>query len=70
MRCPSQYKAFKQTRVDAQNDSEVATVQIDWSESVKMKQVREEKKAYYDEVQISIHAMYVWTVETSNVLLQ
>ena len=63
MRCHSQYKAFKQTRVDAQNDSEVATVQIDWSESVKMKQAREEKKAYYDEVQISIHAMYVWTVE-------
>ena len=59
MRCHSQYKAFKQARVDVQNDSEVATVQINWSENVKMKQAREEKKAYYDEVQISVHAMYV-----------
>ena len=48
MRCHSQYKTFKRARVDAQNESEVATVQIDWSENVKMKQTTEKKKTYYD----------------------
>ena len=48
MRCHNQYKTFKRARVDAQNESEVATVQIDWSENVKMKQTTEKKKTYYD----------------------
>ena len=45
------------------NNSTVATIQIDWSENAKMTQAREEKKAYYEDCQVSVHAMHQWTSE-------
>ena len=59
-RAHMQYRAFKEARVEAQNDPAVITVQIDWSENAKLCQAREEKSAYYFSTQLSIHAMYAW----------
>ena len=59
----AQFKAFKEAREDTMNNSTVATIQIDWSENAKMTQAREEKKAYYEDCQVSVHAMHQWTSE-------
>ena len=60
--CHAQFKAFKEAREDAMN-STVATIQIDWSENAKMTQAREEKKAYCEDCQVSVHTMHQWTSE-------
>ena len=41
----------------------VATIQADWSEAAKIAQSRAEKSANYNEDQLSIDAMYQWSVE-------
>ena len=61
--CHAQFKAFKEAREDAMNNSTVATIQIDWSENANMTQAREEKNAYYEDCQVSVHAMHQWTSE-------
>lgn len=45
------------------NNNTVTTIQIDWSENAKMTQVREEKKAYYEDCKVFVHAMHQWTKE-------
>ena len=51
------------SRKNIMNNSTVATIQIDWLENVKMTPAREEKKAYYEDCQVSMHAMHQWTSE-------
>ena len=46
------------------NDTTVATIQADWSENPKVHQSREEKSAYYNDEQLSLHAMYEWRNQT------
>ena len=52
--CHAQFKAFKEAREEAMNNNTVTAIQIDWSENAKMVQVREEKKSYYEDCQVSI----------------
>ena len=54
-----QFRRFKAARKEAIN-SDVITIHIDWSENVSMTKSREEKSAYYNDAQISIHVMYAW----------
>ena len=53
-----QFKAFKSAREKAMSRSAL-TIHIDWSENAKLRQSREEKSAYYNETQVSIHCGYV-----------
>ena len=58
-RAHMQYRAFKACE-DAMQNEGVLTIQIDWSENAKLTQAREEKSAYYNDTQMSLHAMYSW----------
>ena len=55
-----QYKAFKQKQIEAQSQEENMTIQIYWLENAKVRQAQEEKSAYYQQDQFSIHTMRVW----------
>ncbi|CAF1654845.1 unnamed protein product, partial [Didymodactylos carnosus] len=61
----SQFHAFKQARMNATNNNNTATLQIDWPESYALKQAREEKSAYYYEQKISLGTGYVWSQKES-----
>ncbi|CAF4592708.1 unnamed protein product, partial [Didymodactylos carnosus] len=52
-------------RMNATNNNNTATLQIDWSESYVLKQSREEKSAYYCEQKISLGTGYVWSQKES-----
>ena len=56
-----QFKAFKSAREEAMLRSAL-TIHIDQSENAKLRQSQEEKSAYYNETQVSIHCRYVWYV--------
>ena len=60
-RAHMQYRAFKEKRVRAETTDGVLTIQMDWSENQKVRQVQEEKGVYYHQDQYSIHAMRAWT---------
>ena len=53
-----QFKAFKSAREKAMSRSAL-TIHVDLSENAKLRQSREEKSAYYNETQVSIHCGYV-----------
>ena len=57
-----QFKAFKSAREEAMSRSAL-TIHIDWSENAILRQPREEKSAYYNKTQVSIHCGYVWDGE-------
>ena len=61
----SQYKRFKEAGLEVERDSDVVTMQVDWSENKKLTQSGEEKTAYYYEDRISLHPARVWTKEGS-----
>ena len=67
-RVHQQYKAFKNARIEATNDSEgkTATIHLDWSENAKLIQARAAKSAHYNEDQISIQCMRLWNSETQS----
>ena len=44
-------------------ESDIASVQIDWSENARIRQSCEEKSAYYHEDLISLYTRYIWTKE-------
>ena len=58
-RVHSQFKAFKEARLEAETNPEVVTLQADWSENKKLSQSGEEKSAYYYEDHISLHPVRV-----------
>ena len=62
-RSHQQYSAFKAAREQAASNPSTVTINIDWSENKRIRQAREEKSAYYNETQISIHCMYIWSGE-------
>ena len=64
--CHKQYSAFKKAREEAMTNPDIVTMQIDWSVNPKMRQTREEKSAYYDENQISLHTILVWSADGNN----
>jgi len=55
-----QYRAFKQARIQASENEQICTIQIDWSENARLRQAAEERSAYYHEDNLSIHAMHAW----------
>ncbi|CAM4988858.1 unnamed protein product, partial [Rotaria socialis] len=59
-RMPEQFRAAKAAKEQAKENTQVATIQIDWSENYNLKQAREEKGAYYYEQHISIQSGFVW----------
>ena len=59
----TQTKAFREARSEAEDFENIATLQIDWSENLKLQQSQEENAAYYFDNQISLHAMYLGTKE-------
>ena len=56
----SQYKTFKAAREEAEQNQNVATIQVDWSENRKLTHCGEEKGAYYYKDHVSLHPVYVW----------
>ena len=38
-------------------------IQLDWSENLKPRQTKEEQSTYYNEDQVCLHAIHVWTME-------
>lgn len=62
-RCHIQFSAFKKARLEAVDNAEVATIQMDWSENPKLRQAKEERSAYYIEDQVCLHAIHLWTAE-------
>ena len=60
--CYDQFKTFKGKKEDATSQSKVTALHRQIGLNAKMwQQTKEEKSAYYDEHQMSIHAMYGWT---------
>ena len=63
VRVYSQFKAFKAAREEAEQHENIVTVQLYWSENRKLAQSGEEKGAYYYEKHMSLHPMYVWSLQ-------
>ena len=56
----SQYIAFKVAQEEAEQNRNVATIQVDWSKNRKLTQCGEEKGAYNYEDHVSLHPIYIW----------
>ena len=65
-RAHMQFRAFKNAREEAATSSSSITMHIDWSKNAKLRQAREEKSAYYNETQVSIHCIHIWYGEDGN----
>ena len=50
-----QYRAFKQARIQALENEQICTIQIDWSENARLRQAAEERSAYYHELKGCLH---------------
>ena len=59
-RAHMKFGAFKNAREKAAVSSSSITMHIDWNENAKLRQAREQKSAYYNETQVSIHCVHIW----------
>ncbi|CAF0997371.1 unnamed protein product [Rotaria magnacalcarata] len=64
-RMREQFRAAKAAKEQAKENTQVATIQLDWGENYNLKQAREEKGAYYYEQHISIQSGFVWLNKNS-----
>ncbi|CAF3451066.1 unnamed protein product [Rotaria socialis] len=64
-RMPEQFRAAKAAKEQAKENTQVAKIQLDWSENYNLKQAREEKGAYYYEQHIFIQSGFVWSKNNS-----
>ena len=63
IRVHSQFKTFKAAREEAEQHENIVTVQRDWSENRKLIKSEEEKGGYHYENHVSLHPMYVWSLQ-------
>ena len=55
-----QFKKFKEIReIVSSSNGEVAAMQVDWSENVRVSQAKEARGAYYFEDRVAIHSICV-----------
>ena len=56
----AQYRRIKQVKLDIKTNATKVMIRLDWSENLTLFQPRQEKGAYYTDIQISLHPMIIY----------
>ena len=68
-RAIAQFRKIKKVKSDIECDDKQAMVRLDWSENLVLFQTRQEKGAYYTEIQVSLHPFVVYQNKDSSVVI-